>query len=263
MENHLNCRPEPNGQRAHWVQERIRPFTDRSLQTVVPSGFERYVRICQPAWLWQEVDPEDSETFSKIASGWYGHENATPIRWDDVAKETETIAHGRMQWYSIAPPKVEPGDAGVSYPIEYEITQEMVETLFSILCEHSGEDQECLCAFWQGYGIFDHLERAGNTKINGIGQQEYFLFNASLGQIRAQWASVLEGRFETSGLAPNALWPATRDWYYSVPIGPVTSYFGGPANLIEKLRASTLETYRAYLTDDIWNDDLNQSRNES
>ena len=250
--------PEEDGGRAAWASERISPFQEYTLQTIVPAGFEKYVRLCQPAWLWPQIDPLDTQAFRDIASGHYGLENATPVRWRDVASETGKTSHRLMQWYSIAPPPWEPGEAGITAPIEYEITPEMVAALFDILIAHSGEQQECLCAFWDGYATHDDLHRAGNTRVQGLGQQSYFLFHASLKTVKEQWASVLEGTWETSGLAPNAVWPTSEVWYYSVPIGPRTSYLGGSAELVDEIHScAELETFEALPSDDIWSDPLN------
>ena len=98
----------------------------------------------------------------------------------------------------------------------------------------------------------DHLRRARNTRVEGIGQQGYFLFNASLAAVRDQWWAALKHRWETVGLAPNALWPESQDWYYAVPFEHCSSYFGGPADLVADIRkAPGLETYEVFPDDNI------------
>lgn len=258
MKRLLGYLPEEDGSRAAWASERIRPFNECTLQTIVPAGFEQYVRLCQPAWRWPRLDRGDVEAFKAIASGHYGLENASPVAWREVAAETGKTVHRLMQWHSIAPPPPEPGEAGITAPVEYEITPEMLAALFDILIDHSGGEQECLCAFWDGYATQDDLKSAGNTRVEGLGQQAYFLFHASLLEVKEQWASVLERTWETSGLAPNAVWPTSQAWYYSVPIGPMTSYLGGPAELVEAIRScAELESFDAFPSDDIWTDALN------
>ncbi|MEE4190092.1 MAG: hypothetical protein V2I66_00855 [Halieaceae bacterium] len=258
MKKLLEYIPEENGSRAAWARERIRPFREYTLQTIVPAGFAKYVRLCQPAWRWPEIDPQDAQAFANIASGQYGWEHATQVRWSQVASETGNTAHRLMQWYAIAPPPWEPGEGGISAPIEYEITPQMVTALFDILIDFFGKQQECLCAFWEGYADQEELLAAKNTRVSGLGQQSYFLFHAPLASVQAQWLAVLADRWETSGLAPNAVWPTSEEWYYSVPIGPHTSYLGGPAELVDAIRSCTeLETYEAFPLDDIWRDPLN------
>ena len=159
----------------------------------------------------------------------------------------------------LLPPIAKPGDGGISEPLEGDITVEMVEILFDILIRHTGENQECICAFWEGYGTQDHLIRARNTRVEGIGQQGYFLFNASLAEVRDQWWVARKHRWESVGLTPNALWPETQNWYYAVPFERSSSYFGGPVELVSDIRkAPGLETYKAFPDDNIWQDEINE-----
>ncbi len=257
MKNLLQYQAEPDGSRAQWATGRIRPFLEKTLDTIVPSGFEKYLRLFQPAWRWPQVDSGDWQAFEDIAAGRYGWEHATPVRWRDVALETGKTAHRLMQWESIAPAPVELGEAGISTPIEYRITPEMVDALFRVLIEYSGPEEDCLCAFWTGYAEHAFLEAAGNVTVSGLGQQTYYLFHAPLATVQEQWSSVLKGMRLSSALAPNAVWPASKAWYYAVPIGPMTSYLGGPAQLLEEiLNCVELETWEAFPDDNIWFDPL-------
>lgn len=258
MEHLVRYEPEIYHHRAAWVVERCRGAANCSLQQVVPSGFDAYVRLCQPGWRWPALDPDDKAAWAELAAGRVDYRQATPVRWCDAAEESGREAHRLMQWYAIAPSEQEPGTGGISAPLEYELTRDMVEILLDVLIRHSGRDQECICAFWEGYGRLDFLRQAGNTRIEGIGQQGYFLFNATLSAIRDQWWVALMHSHETGGLVPNALWPTSQDWYLAVPIGPTTPYFGGPFDLVSDIRrAPGLETYEAFLDDDIWHDPIN------
>jgi hypothetical protein len=251
-------KPEFDTRRAMWAVERCTRSGAETLQTVVPSGFTSYVRLCQPGWFWPAIDPGDNKTWADLAAGLVDHKKSTPVRWCDTAEKNGHIVHRLMQWHAITPPIPKPGDAGISAPLEGDITVEMVEILFDVLIRHSGEDQECICAFWEGHGTHDHFKRARNTRVEGIGQQSYFLFNASLAAVRDQWWVALKHRWETGGLAPNALWPESQDWYYAVPFERSSSYFGGPAGLVTDIReAPGLETYEAFLDDNIWRDEIN------
>lgn len=255
MKNLTQYRPETDSSRAAWAAERISPFRERTLQTIVPSGFEQYVRLCQPAWRWPPVDPHDVQALADIRSGHYGLEHATPVRWRDAAAESGKPIHRLMQWHDIAPPPMTDNEGGISTPIEYEITPDMVSALFKLLMDYSGPDQECLCAFWDGYAGLPELHEAGAARFSGIGQQTYLLFHASLSTVAKLWSEALEDNRMSEGRAPNAIWPSNQAWYYSVPIGPMTSYLGGPAELVETVRGcAELETYEAFISDKIWGD---------
>ena len=52
--------------------------------TIVPSGFASYVRICHPGWSFDALDPNDEEGWAALRAGWVDKEKLTPVRWDDV-----------------------------------------------------------------------------------------------------------------------------------------------------------------------------------
>ena len=175
-----------------------------------------------------------------------------------MAEQNGKIGHRLMHWRSIAPTSIDvrSGSSGFSAPYEGELTIEIVETLFDIFIRHHGEDQECVCAFWEGYGIFDRVP--ARIRIEGLGQQGHFLFHASLAAIRDQWRLVLQHAREPSGLTPQAVWPTSRDWYYAVPFEMHSSFFGGPAHLAAEIQSETrLESFEALPGDNIWLDEIN------
>ena len=208
------------------------------------------------AGFWPAVDRTQEEVWA--VDDYEDQKRSTPIRWCDTADENNKTIHSLMQWHSIAPPPIDSrsGAGGTTAPYDGEITLEMMEIVFDILIRHSGEEQECICAIWGGFGNLDHLR--GVTRIEGIGQQEHILFNASLGAVRDQWSIVLKHYLEPSGLTPQVIWPTSRDWYYTVPFEMHSSYFGGPDDMAAKIRdASALETYDVFPGDNIWKDDVN------
>ena len=239
---------------AAWVSNQcIGPH--RTLHNVVPSGLENYVRICQPGWLWEGVARTPEETMA--VDDFEDRKRATPVRWCDVAKENDRQMDGQTAWRSIVPSPMKMsgydtrrGYGGIAAPYEGEITLEMMEILFDILMRHSGGKQECICAFWEGFGTFDHVR--GVRRLEGIGQGVHLLFKASLAAVRDQWALVLKHVSERSGLTPQAMWPTTRDWYYTIPFEMHSSYFGADPELAAEIRnAPGLETYDVFAGDKI------------
>ncbi len=255
---------EPDARRADWVVERC-SGPKHTLHTIVPSGFARYVRICHPAWSVGSLDPDDEKSWSALRAGWHDAEKSTAVQWNDIAVSNNHVPHRLMQWFEIcSPTSREPGMAGVDPPLDGELTKEMVKSLFEILVDHSGENQEVLCGFWEGYGRSD-LYQARAKFESFPGQQSYLLFNSTLSKVKDGWLAAHEyvsshHNIETVGLAPNAIWPTTCDWYLAAPYNRPSSYFGGSVDLVSKIfSAAYLESYKALPGDDIYNDDTSKA----
>lgn len=232
-----------------------------TLHTVVPSGLEKYVRICPPGWHWKgfEAGPEALRAFNDVNSR---KELASPLSWQDATRATGRTPHKLMSWYAIAPESIDPrsGREGVTPPDDGQINLSILETLFGVFMRRSDLEQDCLCAFWEGFGgRTDRLEGL-TAKVEGIGQQGHFLLSATLGSVKDQWELVLRHVWDPCGLTPNAVWPATVDWYYAVPFEMTSSYFGGPAGMADEiLVADGLEAFEVSPGDDIWHDRVNKN----
>jgi len=226
------------------------------LHSIVPVGFDKYVRILQPGWFWKEESRTELERGE--VDDLENKKRSTAVPWKDVAELNGKIAHRSMQWWAIAPTSIDvrSGCSGYSAPHEGELTLEIIEPIFEILIEFGGEDQECICAIWEGYGNLDSLPK--DTRIEGLGQQGYYLFNVTLGALRDQWRLVLKHAHESAGLTPQAIWPITKDWYYAIPFEMYSSYFGGPNAISEQiLTLSGIESLTALPGDNLWIDEFN------
>lgn len=247
---------EPDTKRADWVVER-RVGPRNTLHSVVPTGFASYARILHPAWSAESLDRGDEKAWNELRAGWREAEDLAPVRWDDTAAENSRHAHRLMQWSDICSPGVrKPGMAGTDPPLEGELTPEIVEKLFDVLATYSDEYQEVLCGFWEGYGRF-YTSRAKARFKNYAGDQSYIIFNSTLAGVRDGWLAALEYSYRnhgigTNGLAPNAVWPTTREWYLAVDYNLRSTYLGGPASLIDSVcAAANLEAYVALPGDKI------------
>lgn len=228
--------PEPDASRADWVVEGCYGplFT---LHRIVPEVFQRYVCIRHHGWRW----PEDclSKQFQALGPDKQA-QRMIPARWSEVAEEFGHDACEAMTWGSIAPPvdymNPKPGD--VAPPLEGEVPLAVFDSVFDVLLSHSGSDQECICAIWEGFGNreLDAIVRAGAARIEGMGQQGHHLMRASLGTIREQWRSVLINERASCGLVPQAVWPTTAEWLFAVPFEMHASFLGGTAAMASKLQ---------------------------
>lgn len=242
--------------RAEWVIARcVGP--PHTLHSVVPTGFAAYVRLLQPGWNWQEVVRTEAER-GKV-DDYDDRRRSTPVRWRDVARQGGKIIHREMQWWSIAPHSMidtRSGRGGFSPPYDGEITLGMAESLFDVLVRQSGEDEECICAFWEGFGILNDVP--DRIRVQGIGQQHHVLFHGSLGAVRDQWCLVMRHAREPRGLTPQAVWPVSRDWYLAVPFDLNSSYFAGSLDMAAEMQSEdSLETIEALPGDSLWHDSIN------
>ncbi len=247
---------ERDASRAEWAIARcVGP--PHTLHSVVPTGFAAYLRLFQPGWKWQEVVRTEEERLK--VDDYEDRRRSTPVRWRDVARQADKTIHREMQWWAIAPHSMidtRSGQGGLSPPYDGEITLDMADSLFDILVRYSGEDEECVCAFWEGFGILGDVPE--RIRVQGIGQQHHVLFHASLGAVRDQWCLVMKHAREPAGLTPQAVWPASRDWYLAVPFDLKSSYFGGSVELAEEIQSEDrLETIEALPGDSLSHDSIN------
>lgn len=241
---------ETDPKRADWVQE-LCVGPKRTLHSVVPIGFEHYIRILHPAWLVGAIHPLDTEAWKKLRSGRCDAEEKKPVQWSEVAMKNGHDTHRQMKWYDIAPPVTrELGKAGIDPPLEGELTENMVERLFETFIEQGDENQEVLCGFWEGYGYSYASSKAARFKNYDVDHQ-YVLLRGTLASVRDGWLAAHEqlvrnDGMETSGWVPNAVWPTTCEWYLAVEYHLMSSYLGGPASLIKRIRNDgNFETYEA------------------
>lgn len=238
-----------------WLRERL-TGPRGTLHELIPAGYPRYARIFQPGW---EIvfTPNAWRDFSS------GHErnHATPVSWSEMAAEWHRVPHRQMQWGSVCRmvetsrglADCEPVEGGrtVWHPNEGALTGAMNDALFSILLDHSPEDEVCGYAVWVGYG---HMPVESNMATVDVGTQKHVVLQATLREIRT--ALSLEHKEEVQG--PNLIWPADRSWCLSLPFNRPSSYLGGSDHLVsEILECNALETFEAHQGDDSWNDPSN------
>ena len=248
--------PEHDESRASWVARRCSgPLW--TLNRIVPAGFEKYLRICHPGWRWQPV----TRTAEQAASvdDYEEMKRATPDRWCDVAREQGKPVHREMQWGQVAPPPADTrkGEGGLTPPLEGETTPDILDGVFNVLIRHSGKDQACVCAFWEGFGKFDQTDA---MRIDGMGQGTHCLMSAQLEAIWTHWRGVLAESIDHSGYTPQAIWPTSEEWFFAVPFELHSSFFGGPNDMASEIGRSTLlETYEVFAGDTFLGQKTNRS----
>ena len=189
---------------AAWIGGRLSPFDSGVVTSVVPSGFEAYMRVLHP------LDPP--------ASG------QQPGRWVDVASWSGIELVPSIHFPDIALPKHEPSgvepwpgqvpQVGTLHPAD-------ADALAAMLARHTSTPERCWFCTWEGWGsiVFDDGPR---VELPG---REYALFVGPL----AGLPSLMDAQ---DGHSPNLWWPDDRAWCVATEIDLAWTYVGGPAALI-------------------------------
>jgi len=118
-----------------WIRERLSPPQSGVVTSVVPMGFEAYVRILHPVQVPSGEDPL--------------------VRWADVSKWSGVALHPRVQWHEVALPQVNPlteppwRSRG---PRQGSLYLSDAEVLIEEVVPYTSTLQECYFCVWSGYG---------------------------------------------------------------------------------------------------------------
>jgi hypothetical protein len=212
--------PSEEIEAAEWIGGRLHPF-GQDVGSVVPTGFEAYVRIFHPA--------------SRLAGA-----EQVEVRWSDVAEWSGRTVHPEMQFHAIAVPipHRETRLQAWSYePPLGALSQGQVRALVGLLATHTATPDACWFCVWAGYGFFNTSGvnwRKG--KLVRLPARDYLLFKGPL-------ALALGHRD-----GPNLWWPDDRSWCVASEIDFPYTYVGGPKLLIDEILADpSLEALPAAL----------------
>jgi len=221
---------------------------DRTLATVLPSGFGSYARILHPAW---RVVGRDSD-----AGVWLtGDVRAYPVTWADVAARRAVECRRDSRWGDVSGPMVGVNRSvsdsqGWTYPPDEGVMREpkMLASLFGLLGKTSDNAMGCNCGFWTGYSI----RRPKETLRFGSGYETYWLYRTTFGAL-ARWWTRRDTRQGLTGDTPDMFWPDDESWFVAVPFDAMATYVGGADRLIaEILSAHELEAFEVELADSRW-----------
>src|SRR4051794_14547239 len=106
---------------AQWVQDALPDFAKRLVGSIIPGGFDAYVRIFHPA------TDGDGSTWRAIAAA-NGRELTPLSHWDDIS----------------------PSD--VDQPCEGTLAGYQVDALGPIVARATSTPEMCWFALWHGYG---------------------------------------------------------------------------------------------------------------
>lgn len=222
----MPLQPHRNGSQASWIAERLQPLRDRTVGSVVPSGFERCARLLHPAY-----DSLGPVTWSRVAR-WSGR----PLTPTSYFSDLGTRADG-VRWTSLGSP-----------PWMGAYSEDIALRLAELLSRCTSTPQSSLFCIWHGLGGIDAHQGAlvdisPEWRASG---RRYLLYQGSVEGV----ADVLRIGHSGSFVPPSLWWPEDRTWFVSTEVDAESTYIAGSIALIERLLSSEdMEVLPAALTD--------------
>ena len=201
---------------ADWWVDRLRPFSDHVVGSMIPAGFETITRIFHPI--------EDDE----------GRE----LRWSDLAAANERVAHAQMQLHLIASRAGEQiRDRDLPHVWSGSLPIGKAQALAEVL-----ESRGPTGPVWFGFTTIDstfHQPATAELRTAGTPSRQYYLIRSTLAALEEVCRFACDRPldwpiFET----PTVWWPEDRSWYVFSDIDFAWSYVGGTATLAEAIEKS-------------------------
>lgn len=223
-----------------WIAPRLAAFGGGRVDSVVPGGFQAYIRILHPV--------QDGRT------------------WADVCAETGATAHAAMQWNAIS--RYRGGDTcsdaeGVA-PRLGNLEPAALQLLYAALAPSVGA-QLCWFALWEGWGWF-----GGGTALVSLGDpadpmdgsapalspsmlagpklelpfRAYHLFSGPLEAVFGMGWHHTPDWFQPQ--SPSLFWPQDRSWCVATEIDFDSTLVGGSRELVDRVLASGLEAWEVH-----------------
>lgn len=216
---------------AAWIGERLAPFGQNTITSVIPAGFEAYARLLHPV----DTDPS----------------GMTPtVRWANVARWSGIPMRPDAQFYEIAIPDgipEGPAPGAGSLPREGTLCWDDTTALIELLRASTG-DGRCWFAVWEGYGwdsVMMLTLGGGKSEATRVPDpiprevrdgprvelpcRGYLLYSDDLTGALA-W---VPSRRQT----PNLWWPDDHSWCVASEIDLPWTYIGGSRSLIDSILA--------------------------
>jgi hypothetical protein len=203
--------PARNLDPTRWIVEALQTFGE-SVLSLVPSGFETYVRVFHPAW---RLDAEGLDV---------------PIRWAEVAGAKQTTTGPGMQFRALLrAPTFEHNlerqpdlfDAG---PQPGSLSEEIARALAGVLVQHTTSPDRCWFAFWEGWGALrDDLTSGPVFQLPARG---YHLLTGPLSAVDESALDVPGPHHQPYYQSASLWWPDDRSWLVATEIDLESTYIG-------------------------------------
>ncbi len=207
---------------ANWVKERLGDWASgnggrtegKLVGSVIPAGFEAYVRVFHPAE-------------HQKADGSWDH-----LKWSTLASWNGKVVHPQMSFSRIAnlDPWLNETPSWGQAPFFGTLPLDECRALVSILKGFTATAECCYFCLWHGYGFLDdrYFKRVAKLKIPG--GEEYLVFRGPLDSVMSFYTHV-DGIW---GRSPNIWWPEDRAWCVATDIDSIDTHVGGNKTCIEQ-----------------------------
>lgn len=193
-----------------WLTDQL--GEDGTVSSLVPWGFESYARVLHPAYKTEGSDER-------------------PVTWADIARYTGATVHPKCQFPNIA--KVESVDEGplqaspwTDPPSVGSLPSSLAAVLIGHLTRGSSKSEECGFGIWTGWSDIDcEIPETAALELSSR------TLAIAFGPIRLSEQSVVRTRHQSA----YCWWPADRSWFVATDIDLVSTYLGGPVQVIAGL----------------------------
>jgi hypothetical protein len=203
---------------ADWIAERLSAPLESVVASIVPRGFEAYVRLLHPIGAWKDAE-------------------SIAVRWSEVAAWSGRALDRDSQFHAIAVSRdgsEQPPFWRGATPLQGNLAPDDAGALIDVLARHTGTPNRCWFCIWDGYGWDDlpgrphpiPAEVRAGPRVR-LPWRHYFLYS---GPIDAALAFV-----DSEGQTPNLFWPDDRAWCVASEIDASSTYVGGSRRLADEL----------------------------
>ncbi len=201
--------PAQDASAADWVVAELTTFGE-SVLSVVPAGFDRYVRIFHPAY--RRGDEDDQ----------------VAVMWADIAKTHGGVAHPGMQlnfitgrdWFESDQPPPDFND----WPEVGSLPSELARPLAAALTRHTATPVRCWFAIWYGWGDLQDDELICRSPRFDLPARTYHLLEGPIDNLVAGIAP--SRQFPYGYRSPNLCWPDDHAWCVATEVDFNSTYVG-------------------------------------
>ena len=228
----------------------LRSSRPARVSSLVPEGFESYVRVFHPAW--REVterdlplDPSgDSRDGAMVVTVSDGIQ-LRAVTWHEVAGVTGAVAHPGMQWPAISGGAEAKRDdrSPASWdqgPERDSLPRRTAGVLAEILAEFTATPDRCWCAVWEGYADMVGLRDDASLPRLVVGDRSMVV---GYGTVRAIADASFDDGFgadsDTRYRSPSLWWPDDRAWCVSTEVDMDSTLLGASRDCATRVLADS------------------------
>lgn len=215
--------PSGTAKAAGWVTDGVYPRLGRRVTSVVPAGFEAYVRVLFP--------------FSGVADA--------SVPWRQVADEAGlplgplTVSDELLNGV----PEARKRQLQLELPLPSELPTLVADTLIEILQVRTTTPARCYFALWEGYGdLAEHHREAASFTTPA---RRWYLHTARVADAVAGFDTVTG----VNTKPPDLWWPEDKRWFVGGDTDLPCVYVGCTSNTAAELLRSRLEAFTVEPTD--------------